>query len=493
LTLRGAECIRSADVIVYDYLASPTLLRMAPKTCERIYVGKKGGEGSAAKQDDINAYMVAKALEGKKVVRLKGGDPFVFGRGGEEAETLAAAGVAFEIVPGVTSAVAVPAYAGIPLTHRSHSSSFCVITGHEDPAKERSSIPWKALALGSSTLVFLMGVRRLPDITAGLIGAGMDAGTPAALVRWGCTSRQETLVSDLAGIAGTASAAGLKPPAVLVVGSVVELRSRLSWFERRPLFGKTVLVTRAREQAGRLSDSLRALGANAIELPVIEFRPPENTAPLDSAIERIGEYDWLVFTSANGVRWMLKRVGELGGDVRTLAGPRVAAIGPATQRALRGRGINVEGIPSKYVAEELVSYLSGKDVRGSRILVARAQEARPALVKGLVDLGASVDQVACYRTVQAEPDASEVSEMLTSGRVDMMTFTSSSTVTCALRVLGVGVPREVIEAVPSACIGPVTARTARAEALKVSVVAREYTVEGLVGAILEHYLKEAPR
>jgi uroporphyrinogen III methyltransferase/synthase len=337
-----------------------------------------------------------------------------------------------------------------------------------------------------------MGVRRLPDITAALIGAGMDGDTPAALVRWGCTPRQETIVSSLADIAGTAAEVGLKPPAVLVVGSVVELRSKLSWFERRPLFGKTVLVTRAREQAGRLSSSLRAMGAEAVELPVIEFGPPESTAELDASIASMSEYDWLVFTSANGVRWMLERVRELGGDVRALAGPRIAAIGPATQGALRGRGLSVEGIPAKYVAEELVSYLSGKDVSGCRILVARAQEARPALVKGLVGLGASVDEVACYRTIQAAPETAGVSEMLESGRVDMMTFTSSSTVTCALGVLSGSVPRGAVEAVPSACIGPVTARTARAAGLNVSVVSREYTVEGLVGAILEHYLGEAP-
>lgn len=492
MTLRGAECVRSADVIVYDHLASPALLAMAPEGCEKIYAGKKGGEVSAAKQDDINELMIERASGGKTVVRLKGGDPFVFGRGGEEAETLAEAGIPFEIVPGVTSAVAAPAFAGIPLTHRLHSSGFCVVTGHEDPAKEHSSIAWDALARSSNTLVFLMGVRRLPDITTGLIGAGMDVGTPAALVRWGCTPKQRTLVADLGEIAGIAAQAGIRPPAVLVVGSVVELRAKLNWFEQRPLFGKTLLVTRAREQAGRLSESLRALGADPIELPVIEFRPPESTDALDSAIERIGDYDWLVFTSANGVRWMLRRVWELGGDVRALAGPRIAAIGPATERALQGRGIKVEGIPARYVAEELVTYLSEKDVRGSRVLVARAQEARPALVKGLVGLGASVDEVACYKTVQAAPDVADVSRMLADGLVDMITFTSSSTVTCALNVLSGAVPRGAFEKVEAACIGPVTARTARAAGLNVSVVAREFTVEGLVGAILEHYLTGPP-
>lgn len=486
MTLRGAECIRMADVIIYDHLASNEVLEWAPRGCEMIYVGKRGGKRSAATQDEINDMLLRKSAEGKKVVRLKGGDPFVFGRGGEEAGVLAANGVPFEVVPGVTSAVAAPGFAGIPLTHRSLSSSFCVVTGHEDPEKNSSSVSWETLARSGSTLVFLMGVRRLPFITSNLLKVGMDGSTPSALVRWGSTPRQRTLVAPLADIARAASEADFKPPAVLVVGSVVRLRDSLCWFERRPLFGMTVLVTRAKGQAGRLRAALRAQGAGTVELPVIAFAAPEDKEPLDRAIRGLGEYDWLAFTSANGVSWFLKRVHELGGDVRTLAGPRVVAVGPATRSALEARGIKVEGTPSKYVAEELVEYLSGEQIVGARILVVRPEEARPALVPGLERLGASVDQAVCYRTVAAETDPAEAAELLRSGAVDMLTFTSSSTVTCALNLLEKAVDRRAIERVPAACIGPVTAKTAQDAGLNVSVVAGDYTIDGLVDAIVAH-------
>ncbi len=490
MTLKGAECVRDADVLIYDYLVGEEILGWARPGCERIYVGKRGGAGAAATQEEINSMLLREAKAGKVVVRLKGGDPFVLGRGGEEAEVLGADHIPFEIVPGVTSAVAVPAYAGIPVTHRSLASSFCVVTGHEDPDKSASAIPWEALARTGGTLVFLMGVKRLPEITGNLVEAGMPPGTPAALIRWGCTPRQRTLVGDLRDIAGKSSEAGVRPPAVLVVGDVVSLQDKLAWFERRPLMGKTVLVTRAAEQAGRLSRALSARGATPVELPVIAFAPPDDVAALDSAIGGIGGYDWLLFTSVNGVRWLLKRVRELGGDVRSLAGPRIAAIGPATQKAVEARGISVEGIPSTYVAEDFVRYLSEAGVRGKRVLVARAQEARSVLIDGLARLGASVDEAACYKTVAAESDVEEAALMLTSGRVDMVTFTSSSTVTRALELLREKAAGDALLQAPAACIGPVTARTASREGLKVSVVAEEYTVDGLVDAMVSYYNRQ---
>lgn len=486
LTLRGAECLAEADVVVYDYLANPEIVSRAPKSSEVVYVGKKAGHHSAS-QDEINSLIVEKAKQGKKVVRLKGGDPFVFGRGGEEAEVLFENGIPFEVVPGVTSAVAAPAYAGIPVTHRSHSSSFYVVTGHEDPKKDTSTIPWKSLASSGSTLVFLMGVKRLPDIAENLMDCGMGRATPAALVRWGSTPLQETLSAKLCDIAQEAAERGIKPPAVLVVGSVVGLREKLAWYESRPLFGVTVLVTRAAEQAGRLSRMLREQGASALELPVIAFSEPVETAPLDAAIGVLSDYSWLVFTSANGVRWFLKRVYELGGDVRGLAGPEVAAIGPATRRELEDRGIRVEGIPSNYVAEGLVEYFSRKDIRGGKVLVARAQEARPVLIRELEKMGASVDEVACYRTVPSGADPAPAAEALASGRMGVIAFTSSSTVLRTLDILEGKVPSDVLKRTPAACIGPVTAETARERGLNVVVEAEEYTIEGLVDAIVEYF------
>jgi uroporphyrinogen III methyltransferase/synthase len=486
LTLRGAECIREADVIIYDYLASAEVLEWARPDCEKIYVGKRAGSHTAT-QSEINSLLLEKTAGGKKVVRLKGGDPFVFGRGGEEAEELAARGIPFEIVPGITSAVAAPAFAGIPVTHRSRSSSFYVVTGHEDPGKKASAIPWDALARSASTLIFLMGVRRLPEISSNLIDAGMSPGTPAALVRWAATQRQRTLTAPLKDIASVAAERDVKPPAVLVVGSVVELREKISWFEKRPLFGKTVLVTRAAEQASAFCSGLRAQGAYAVELPAIRFEAPADMGALDSAVKSLRGFDWLVFTSANGVKWFLKRVWETGGDVRSLAGPAVAAIGPATENALAESGIRVEGTPSTYIAEDLVEYLSGKAMKGSKILLPRAQEARPVLAEGLRKLGAAVEEVACYRTVGAKADPSEAAELIESGDLDMISFTSSSTVRHTVNLLEGAVSREALAGVPVACIGPITAETASGLGLNVKVVAQEYTIEGLIQSLVSYF------
>jgi uroporphyrinogen III methyltransferase/synthase len=486
LTLRAAECVREADVIVYDYLACAEALDWAKPGCEKIYVGKKAGAHTLT-QSEINALLVERAKEGKQVVRFKGGDPFVFGRGGEEAEALASRDIPFEVVPGVTSAVAAPAFAGIPVTHRSVASSFYVVTGHEDPAKDASAVPWEALARSSSTLVFLMGVKRLPVISTKLLDAGMSPDTPAALVRWGATSRQETLVSTLAAIASEAKSHGFAPPALLVVGSVVTLRERLSWFERRPLFGKTLLVTRALGQASSLSAGLRAQGARAVELPAITFESPEDPEALDAAIHDLPGFDWLVFTSVNGVKWFTKRVWETGGDIRSLAGPAVAAIGPATGGALEERGIRVTSIPHAYVAEDLVEDLGKRGMGGAKVLVPRAQEARPALVDGLEKLGASVREVACYRTVPAKADPSEAAGLIKSGGLDMLTFTSSSTVRHTLEALEGVVSRADLDRVPVACIGPVTAETARELGLSVKVVSEEYTIAGLIDSLVSFY------
>ena len=485
LTLRGAEALSEADVVVYDYLANPVLLEHAPKDAERIYVGKKAGSHTRT-QDEINALLVEQARSGRRVVRLKGGDPFVFGRGGEEALALVEAGVAFEVVPGVSSAVAAPAYAGIPVTHRGLSTSFAVITGHEDPQKKALGINWPHLAHGVDTLIFLMGVGNLPEIVAQLVAHGRPADTPAALVRWGTRPEQETVSGTLADIVERARAAGLKPPAVTVVGEVAGLREQLRWFEARPLFGQRVLVTRTRQQASVLSRRLRALGADPVDLPTIEIAPPADWAPFDRAIAELPApgFDWIVFTSANGVDAFFERLAWAGRDARALAGARLAAIGPATAASLALHGVRADCVPDEYIAEAVGEALG--DVTGRRIMLPRADIARKALPDMLRAGGATVVEVDAYRTIQPAIDRDDLAALLSC--VTVATFTSSSTVhnlASMARAAGLRLPAALTGATV-ACIGPVTADTARDEGLTVDIVAEEYTIDGLIQAIVGH-------
>lgn len=481
LTLRGAEALASADVVVYDYLANPALLAHTRPEAERIYVGKKAGRHTLS-QDEINALLVDLGLAGQRVARLKGGDPFVFGRGGEEALALVEAGVPFEVVPGVTSAVAAPAYAGIPVTHRGQASSFAVVTGHEDPTKDESALDWARLATGVDTLVFLMGVGNLPQIVEKLVTHGRPADTPVALVRWGTLSEQQTVSGTLADITGKVTAAGLRPPAVTVVGSVVGLRQQLHWFEDWPLFGQRVLVTRTRQQASALSARLRALGADAVELPTIQLAPPEDWTPLDSAITELSSYDWVVLTSANGVGRFWARLVNAGLDARALHGIRLAAIGPATAAELETHGLRADFLPGEYVAEAVAAGLG--DVRGLRVLLPRADIARPALAHLLRESGAEVVEVAAYRTLRPEIDPDALRDLLAG--ITVVTFTSSSTVRNLAAMAddaGLELPR-VLSEVLVACIGPITAATARELGLVVDVTAGEYTIDGLVEALM---------
>jgi uroporphyrinogen III methyltransferase/synthase len=483
LTLRGAEALASADVVVYDYLANPALLAHAPSDAERIYVGKKAGCHTLS-QDEINALLVERGLAGQRVARLKGGDPFVFGRGGEEALALVEAGVPFEVVPGITSAVAAPAYAGIPVTHRGLASSFAVVTGHEDPSKEETALDWPRLATGVDTLIFLMGVGNLRQIVEQLVAHGRPADTPVALIRWGTMPDQQTVSGTLANIRERVEAAGLRPPAVTIVGPVAGLCENLRWFEDRPLFGQRVLVTRTRQQASALSNRLRALGADTIDLPTIEIAPPEQWAPLDSAIGELSSYDWIVFTSVNGAAAFWERLGHAGLDVRALHGVRLAAIGPATAAAMESHGLRADYIPAEYVAEAIASGLG--NVHGLRVLLPRADIARPALADLLRKAGAEVVEVAAYRTLRPDVDASELHDLLTS--ITVATFTSSSTVRnlgAMARDAGLDLPRALAD-VTVACIGPITADTAREMGLSVQTVAEEYTIEGLVAALVHH-------
>jgi uroporphyrinogen III methyltransferase/synthase len=488
MTVAGVAALAEAEVVVYDRLVSAQLLELASSSAERIFVGKEAG-AHALRQEEINALLVEKARQGKRVVRLKGGDPFVFGRGGEEAEALAAAGVPFEVVPGVTSAVAVPAYAGIPITHRGLASSFAVITGHEDPTKAETAVDWSKLATGVDTLVFLMGTATLSQIVEKLLEHGRPAATPVAVIRWGTTPAQEVVSGTLADIARRVKEARLEPPAVAVVGEVVRLRESLRWFDSpqaRPLFGKRVLVTRTRQQASALSRLLSQQGAEPIELPAIELVPRHDPRRLGRALGALahGRYQWVVFTSANGVDIFFQHLNEAGHDARAFAGTRVCAIGPGTAAALAARGLRADLLPEEFVAESVVEALGRQKMAKSRILLPRAEGARRELVRGLRALGARVEELPLY--VASPPGAPEPGSVrrLRAGEVDVVTFASSSAVRNLLKLLGGDTAP--LKGPLIACIGPVTARAAREAGLEVAVEAKEHTIAGLVRALQDH-------
>jgi uroporphyrinogen III methyltransferase/synthase len=498
ITVKGVQRLQQADVVVYDYLANAELLGYCRPDAERIYVGKQANRHTLT-QDAINALLVDHGRAGKRVVRLKGGDPYIFGRGGEEAESLTAAGIAWEVVPGISAGVAAPAYAGIPVTHREVASSVAFITGHEDPTKPETALNWRTLATAVDTLVFYMGVGNLPEIAARLIEHGRPAETPVAVIRWGTLPQQEVVSGTLATIAADVAAAGLRPPAITVVGEVVRLREKLGDLIDRaapsasgqggPLQGKRIVVTRAREQASALSERLREAGAEPIEYPVIAFAPPEDWEPLDQALRQIDAYDWVIFTSVNGVKFVTERMQQLGLDLARLGARKIGAIGPATAAELRQAGFTPEFVPREFVAEAVIAQIG--DVSGQRVLLPRADLAREALGTGLTAKGAQVDNVTAYRTVLGEADA-DVVGLLQNGQIDAVTFTSSSTVNnffARLEQSGVTpqMVRRLLEPVTIAAIGPITAKTAYEHGLKVAIEAERYTIDGLMGALVEAF------
>jgi uroporphyrinogen III methyltransferase/synthase len=486
ITVAGLDAIKAADVIVYDFLAAPELLNHAKEGAELIYAGKRGGEHTLS-QEAINRLIVEKALAGRVVLRLKGGDPFVFGRGGEEIEELIDAGVSFAIVPGVTSAIAAPAYAGIPLTHRRFASCATFVTGHEDPTKQATGIDWQALARTGGTLVFFMGVKNLPHITQELLKNGLEPETPAALIRWGTTTSQQSVTGSLATIVDDVKRAGLSPPCIIIVGKVVSLREKMRWFETRPLFGRRIIITRARQQASDMVARLSALGAQCLEYPAIEVVRPEDPAPMDQAVRSLDLYDWLVFTSVNGVDMFFKRLFANNRDARALGRVRTASIGPATAERLLSFGIASDIVPESYRAESVVSAFADIDVRGKRVLLPRAAEARPVLPVELKKMGAVVDEVTAYHTVQADTRRDELIKALSEKQVDMITFTSSSTVTNFKALLPENDFSDLTRDPAVAAIGPITADTARENGFRVDLVADEYTVPGLCGAIKDYF------
>lgn len=486
LTLKGKDCLQKADVVLYDHLANPVLLHYVSPRAERIYVGRKG-RGYYAGQQEINQLIITKAREGKCVVRLKGGDPFVFGRGGEEAEAIAEAGLSCEIVPGVTSAVAVPAYAGIPVTHRTLASTVAFVTGHEDPTKEESAVEWPRLASSEGTLVFLMGMRNLPNIVERLLQEGKNPQTPVALIRWGTYPRQRTVIGTLFDIVDRATTVAIDPPTVIVIGEVVRLRDRLNWFETRPLFGKSVLVTRPREQAPALSSLLTAYGAEAVECPTLEIVPPTSWGPLDQAIEDLPRYQWLVLTSVNGVRSFMGRLRENHYDSRRLAGLRVCCIGPGTANEMKDWGVQADYIPTAFQAEGLIEVMKGVGLAGQRVLIPRAEVARELLPQQLKALGAEVAVVTAYRAVPPTVQVEALKDRLRQRQIHYLTFASSSTVRNFCRLFeNQEELRNLMEGLTVACIGPITAQTVREQGLSVGLVAAQNTIPALVESMVQH-------
>lgn len=484
VTLRAKECIEKADVIIYDHLANPELLNWAREDAEIIYAGKQSGNAQLT-QEEINRVLIDKARERKQVVRLKGGDPFVFGRGAEEAQAIADSGMQFEIVPGITSAIAGPAYAGIPVTHRAHNSHVTFFTGHEDPAKTESAIDYAALAKLGGTQVMLMGVERLGSITSEMQRQGVRSDLPVALVRSATTGRQETLIGTVSDIAQKAVTNDFKAPAVAVFGDVVSLRDGLGWYEKRPLLGRTIVVTRTRKQASVLSNELRALGAHVIELPTIRIEPPTDLREFAELVQDAHVYDWIVFTSANGVEAFFNIFFKLYDDAREIGGARFAAIGPATAQRVKDFHLHVDLQPDEFVAEAVArEFKKQGGIENLRVLLVRAEKARDVLSKELAAQGAIVDEAFAYRTVPETRDASGARRQLAEKGADLITFTSSSTVENFL-ALGLSWPKGM----RIASIGPITSKTVRDHGLTVDVEARRHDIAGLVQAIREFFQK----
>ena len=485
LTLRGKEWLERADVVIYDHLANKRLLRFTQPATEFIYAGKKEGH-YALSQDQINALLIEKAELGQIVVRLKGGDPFIFGRGGEETRALQEAGIPFVVVPGVTSPVGVAAYAGIPLTHRDFSSTLSIITGSNEKGNEDLHIDWEKIASRTGTLVFLMGARKLQRIAGNLMKYGKDPDTPIAVIQWGTTYRQKTWTGTLSTIVDIAAKENIKPPALTIVGEVVNMKPHTDWYETLPLFGKTVVVTRPEEQSEAFMHGLLERGAEPFLFPVIETVPPEDWQPLDDAIQKLEHYDGLIFTSVNGVKFFMRRLQEKGKDIRELKGLRLYAIGPKTEQAVNALGINVDVVPEDFVAESLIDSLGKENIRGKKFLLPRAAVARETLPDRIRNLGAEIDVTPAYRTVRPDTDTAELARRLKEGSVHAITFTSSSTVTHFMELIS-GTLRDKLTDVAIACIGPVTAKTAEKAGLKVVVTAEEYTVDGLIIALEKYF------
>ncbi len=481
LTLNGKQWLQKADVILYDHLVNPDMIRFTQKSAEIIYVGKKEGIASM-EQEQINQLLVSKAREGKTVIRLKGGDPFIFGRGGEEIQAVRTAGIAFVIVPGVTSVTGVAAYAGIPLTHRNLSSTLSIITGSNEKKQGDIHIDWEKIAARSGTLVFLMGARKLPLIVEKLMSFGKSPDTPIAVVQWGTTARQKTWTGTLGTIVEISAEDKILPPALTIIGEVVNLKPVIEWYEDLPLFGKTVVVTRKGDQAEGMIDRLQELGAEPFFFPVIETIAPDDWSPLDNALNNLSQYQGLIFTSVNGVRFFAERLKAVDQDIRELKGLRVFTIGPKTAEAVRDLGIRVDVVPENFVAESLIKSIGKENIEGKRFLLPRATVARETLPEQLQKMGAIVDIAPAYQTILPDTPVEALAKRLEAGSIDVITFTSSSTVKNFLALTGEKL-LPAIKKTKIACIGPVTAKTAKDAGLNVEIMPEQYTVPALLDTI----------
>ncbi len=487
ITVRGLEAIKAAEVLVYDYLANPELLGEARKDAEKIYVGKKGAD-HVLEQDGINELLYSKAAEGRLVARLKGGDPYIFGRGSEEMSYLTERGIEVEVVPGIPAAIGASAYAGIPLTDRRFTSTLAFVTGHEDPTKEGSSIDWERLAKSAGTIVFYMGVKNLPEIARRLTENGLPGETPVSVVEWATMPKQRVVTGTLADIAEVVKREGIRPPALTIVGGVNTLRGELAWFEKRPLFGRTIIVTRSRTQASALAGRLRELGAATVEMPTIAIEPPDGWSELDAAAGRIKEYDWVIFTSVNGVEYFMERLWAAGLDARALAGVKAASMGPATTEKLLEYGIVADYQPDKYVAEAIFEGLSKLDPpAGKKYLLPRADIAREALPQLLRGAGAEVDEVTAYKTVPGDFDAEAARERIASGGVDAVTFTSSSTARFFVERLGADFTAGNVSKFAAISIGPITSDTMRSLGIEPAAESATHTIPGLTETIVDYF------
>jgi uroporphyrinogen III methyltransferase/synthase len=488
ITIKGRDWLQKADVIIYDHLVNTQLLQHAKRDARIIYAGKKAGKATMA-QSAINQILIDQALQGKTVIRLKGGDPFIFGRGGEEAIALREANIPFQVVPGVSSATGVAAYAGIPLTHRDYSSTISIITGSNEKGKEDLHIDWEKIASRSGTLVFLMGARKLPKIAQNLLQYGKNSKTPVAVIQWGTTFRQKTWSGTLDTIAEIAIKEKILPPALTIVGEVVNLKPHMDWFETLPLFGKAIVITRAEEQANAFSNMLLERGAEPFLFPVIQTVDPEDYGPLDDALSHLGQYHGLIFTSVNGVRWFVKRLHHHKKDIRELRGLRIYSIGPKTADAIRTLGIRVDVIPEQFVAESLLESLGKEQIKGRRFLLPRAQVARETLPDQLRAAGAQIDVAPAYQTLRPDVDTQELARRLKENTLHAVTFTASSTVHHFMELIGSDLAHE-LQQTTIACIGPITAKTAESYGLKVAVQAEPYTVDGLIEAMERYFEKQ---
>lgn len=490
LTLKGARYLQDAEVVLYDELIDRRLLELASPSCERLYVGKRGRRKSIS-QEQLNALLIEQARGGRRVVRLKGGDPFIFGRGGQEALALAEAGIPFEIVPGVSAASGVPAYAGIPLTHRGVSAAAILVTGEEDPAKAAPSINWERLAQIDATLVIFMGNRKLPQLSAALQRGGRSPDTPAAVIEWGTWPRQRTVVSTLGRIAEEARRQALQPPSLAIIGGVVALREQLNWFERKPLFGRRVLVTRSREQAGALQLLLEAEGAQVSLLPLLELAPPDDWGPLDQCLVRLDQFAWVVFSSPNSVDFFFARLRQSARDTRAFGRAQVAAVGQTTAERLRLQGLHPDLIPAEQSQEGLTAAFAQIPVAGREILLPASAIGRTLLAEELERRGARVHRVAAYQNRSPDPALVELPPALVEDQLELVVFASPSSVSHFCAVLGQERALQVLGRAAIACIGPTTAKAVMELGLTAHVQPQESSVPALVRAIGDYYREQA--